>query len=41
MFEAGAGAGKGIIEAMICKIIGVERNAKIEHKKIRKAKMKK
>jgi hypothetical protein len=31
MFEAGTGIGKGIIEALICKIIGVERNAKIGH----------
>lgn len=32
MFEAGTGVGKGIIEALICKIIGVERNAKIGYK---------
>jgi len=32
MFEAGTGACKGFIDGLICKIIGVERNAKIGYK---------
>lgn len=38
MFEAGSGAAKGLIEAMIFKIIGVERNAKINAKSSKKKK---